>query len=381
MGLSREWFLYALQDTSAGLTTFNTTATDYYVAPALQSGVESGWEINEERELGPGRGRDNHELGALAPTGQVQSKFYVDPFLQLFLTFMRDTVKQDDTPGVGDYTYGMLYDDALDFLFFSAQQQYKDIEQFATSGLGLSVLAGIVNQWTLEASIKNPVKLTIDWLAKDHGISTDDSAGDSKTWHYGAGTANTPDLIDTTSITNVRPTARPLWFYDAAITYDSDNGGTVQFNPTTQISSYSSLDTLSYVNNVTLTGAHNIDGEGFELGSDRTREQFCPGNRDINIALDISWCDRSIVLYELAEAGAPIPFKLSFIRAADRYVDIYLPAVFLDPFKLPDVSGDKSKRNLTVNGRAEVTSVTNTTTGTTDMDINIAWASSKQITP
>ena len=377
-GYSKEWLIYAPQTTTSNLTTFNTTAAEYYVLPAITSNVTQNYSVDEERELGYSRGRGGHELGSFAPSGSFDTKLYTENFLRLFLTMMTDYVKQTDVPSSSNYTYGLLYDDTVGLGHVSMQQIYRDITQFPTNAIGLSILAAIIQNYTLSAEVGNPVKLNVSWLAKDAAISTDDSAGDGKYWTYGAGTTNTPNVIATASAI-AAPSARPLWFFDGAMYYDSDVGSTITFNPTTQVSSFASMDTLSRVESFSMDVSHGIDEDGFELGSDRTRAYFCPGNRDINLNLTLSWCDRSTTLYELARAGSPIPMQLSLVRSSTRAVYLYFPAVFIDPFDLPDISGDKSKRTFDVTGRAEVAAVTNTTTGTTSYDLNMVWVNGESI--
>ncbi len=376
-GYSHEWLIYALQNTAANLTTFNTTPGDYYAVPSIESTVAQNYGIDEERELSNQRGNSGHELGGIAPNGNWSQKFYTENLLQLWQTFMTSAVKQTDVPSAGHYTYGLLYDDTAGLDFVSMQQIYKDLTQFPTDALGLSILAGIVNGYTIEAAIEQPVRVSFDWLAKDAGVSTDDSTADGKLWPYD-GTTNTPDIIATASVI-APPSDRPLWFYDSTLTYDSDGGGTLLFNPTTQISAFSALDTLSRVENLSIAVTHGLDEAGWELGADRSRNAFCPGDRNIALNLTLSWCDRSIVLYELARAGTPIAMQFDFARSATRQVQLFYPAVFLEPFDLPAISGSKEKRTFDVVGRAEMYAVTNTTTGTTTYDQNMAWVNGENI--
>ena len=378
MGYSHEWLIYAPQVTTSNLTTFNTTAAEYYAVPAITSNITQTYNIEEERELSNQRGRSGHELAGIAPTGNWTQKFYTENLLALWLTFMTDYVKQTDTPTAGNYTYGLLYDDSADLDFVSMQQIYKDTAQYPTDAMGLSILAGIVNSYTIEAAIGQSVRFNPTWLAKDVGVSTDDSAGDSKVWTYD-GTTNTPNIIDVTSVIGI-PSARPLWFYDSTLTYDSDAGAALTFNPTTQVSSFATMDTLSRVENLTIDVNHGLDEDGWELSSDRSRNAFCPGNRDINLNLTLSWCDRSTTLWELARAGTPIAMEFDFVRTAStRLVKFFFPAVFIEPFDLPDIAGDKTKRTFDVTGRAEMYAVNNTTTGTTTYDMNVVWVNGENL--
>lgn len=380
MGMSMEWLIYALQNTSSSLITFNETAGDYFVIPALTSMANAGWEVEEERELGAGRGRDNFQLGALGPSGNWTQRLYTENMIQLFLLSMRDAIKQSDTPSAGDYTYGLLHDDSLGMKHFSAQQIYKDTVQYASDALALSILAGVPTQWTIEAAQKSSARFTLNWIAKDLAVSTDDSAGDSKVWHYGDGTTNTPDVIDVTSLGYARPSARPLFWYDGSLTYDSDEGASAEFDTATNILTLSSMDDLSYVTNFSLTVNYNLNTEGFFVGAaDRTRDQFCTGNRDIDLTLTLDWCDRAITMYELAESNTPAALRFRLARANGRYIDLLMPGVFFRPFPLPDASGDKSPRSVTVNASVETVDVDNATTGTTAIDMNLVMATSQDV--
>ena len=95
------------------------------------------------------------------------------------------------------------------------------------------------------------------------------------------------------------------------------------------------------------------------------------------LTLDFDWCDQAVTIWRLAEAGAPFGLKITLLKTADLGVEIYLPAIFLNPFPLPDVSGDKAKRTFSVSAKAQAADVTNTTSGTTKYAINVVGLNSE----
>jgi hypothetical protein len=234
------------------------------------------------------------------------------------------------------------------------------------STLGLSVLGAVVNSWEINAVKKERAKLTFNWEAKDVAESSNNSSGDGLFWNWSTST-NTPNLVTPTGLAT-QPSGRGLWFYDALI----QRSGTFTFNPTTQRAVQAgSPVALSTLSSLKVAINHNVDTDGFFLGTDRTRTAFCPQNREIKLTLELDWCDQAVTLWRLANLGTPVTLKATFLKTANLGVELYFPAVFMAPFALPDVAGDKAKRTYTVEATAEAASVTNTTSGTTKMALNL----------
>ena len=349
-----EYFSYAAQ------TAISTFVTPTITLPADSAGANGGqWEVSEERKLGGCRDLESQDLGARPAGGNIVTDFFDSGMATLFKTFMRDVATQGSSP----YTHGFLYDDSQDLSYFSGQIYYK-------SDLALSILGGIVNSWELAVVKKERAKVTFNWEAKDTAESSDNSSGDGLVWHYNS-SVNTPDITTPTGLTI--PTGRGLWFYDAAVY----RGGTFQFNPTTQITSVTSPTQLSTLHSLTVAVNHNLDTDGYYLAEDYTRGAFCPQNRDIELTMEFDWCDKSMTVWRLAEAGSAFGLKVTLLKTANLGIDLYFPAIFLKPFALPDVSGDKAKRTFSVSAKAQQSDVTNTTSGTTQYALNLVIRNSE----
>lgn len=355
MANSCEAFSYGAPQVN--ISTFLTPTVALSVESAGQNG--SQWEVSEERNLGSCRDLANQDLGARAAGGTVVTNFWDAGMGKLFKSFMTD----EAVSGAGPYVHGMLYDDSAELNYFSAQLHYSPT-------LALSVLGGIVNSWELAVAKKERAKLTFNWEAKDTALSSDNSAGSGYFWHYSTST-NTPNI--TNPATLYQPPARGLWFYDSSIY----RGGTFTFNPTTQRSAVAAPTQLTTIHSATIAVNHNVDTDGYFLTSNRTRGAFCAQNRDIDLTLELDWCDKDVTLYQLAEAGAPFGIKLTLLKSATIGAELYFPAVFLQPFGLPDVAGDKAKRTISVKAKALSTDVTNTTSGTTKMAMNLVILSNE----
>jgi hypothetical protein len=167
---------------------------------------------------------------------------------------------------------------------------------------------------------------------------------------------------------------RGFWFYDAAIY----RGGTFTFNPTTQRSAVAAPTQLTTLHSATIAVNHNVDTDGYFLAADRTRGAFCPQNRDIDLTLEFDWCDQATTIWTLAETGAPFGIKMTLMKTATIGAELYFPSVFLAPFELPDVSGDKAKRTFSVKAKALSADVTNTTSCTTKMEMNLVILSTEE---
>lgn len=351
MGNSCEYFVYGAPQTP--ITTFLTPTINL---PSESASVGGGqWEVAEQRRLGACRDVDDVELGARLAGGSLLTEWFDTGIAKLFKTFMTDATTSG---GAGAYVHGLLYDDSTDLNFFSAQLYYK-------STLGLSVLAGIVSSWELNAVKKERAKLTFNWEAKDVAESSSNSSGDGLVWNYNTA-VNTPNLVVPTGLTT--PSGRGLWFYDATV----QRSGTFTFNPTIQrMVQAGSPVALSTLSSLKVAVNHNLDTDGFFLTTDRTRGAFCPQNREIKLTLEFDWCDQAVTLWRLANLGIPVTLKATFLKTANLGVELYFPAVFMSPFALPNVAGDKAKRTYTVEATAEAVNVTNTTSGVTKMAINM----------
>jgi len=351
MGNSCEYFVYGAPQVN--ITTFLTPTINL---PAESAGANGGqWEVSEQRRLGSCRDIADVELGARLAGGAFVTEWFDTGIAKLFKTFMTDATTSG---GPTNYVHGLLYDDSTDLNYFSAQIYYQ-------STLGLSILGGLINSYELNAVKKERAKLTFNWEAKDVAESSNNSSGDGLVWNYSTST-NTPNLVVPTALTT--PSGRGLWFYDATV----QRSGTFTFNPTTQrMVQAGSPQALSTLSSLKLAVNHNLDTDGFFLTADRTRGAFCPQNREIKLTLEFDWCDHAVTLWRLANAGTPVTLKAVFLKSANLGVELYFPAVFLAPFALPDVAGDKAKQTYTVEATAESAAVTNTTSGTTTMAMNM----------
>lgn len=351
MGNSCEYFVYGAPQVNS--TTFLTPTINL---PAESAGANGGqWEVSEQRRLGSCRDIDDVELGARMAGGNLVTEWFDTGIAKLFKTFMTDATTSG---GPTNYVHGLLYDDATDLNYFSAQLYYQ-------STMGLSVLGGLVDSWELNCVKKERAKLTFNWEAKDVAESSNNSSGDGLVWNYSS-SVNTPNLVTPTGLTT--PSGRGLWFYDATV----QRSGTFTFNPTTQRTVQAgSPQTLATLSSLKVAVNHNLDTDGFFLGSDRTRGAFCPQNREIKLTLEFDWCDHAVTLWRLANLGSPITLKATLLKTANLGVEMYFPAVFMAPFALPDMKGDKAKQTFTVEATAEATPVTNTTSGTTKYAVNV----------
>lgn len=355
MANSCEAFSYGAPQVN--ISTFLTPTIALRAESAGQNG--SQWEVSEERNLGSCRDLASQDLGARPAGGNIITNFWDIGLGKLFKTFMTD----EAVSGGGPYVHGMIYDDSAELNYFSMQLHYSPT-------LALSVLGAVINSWELAVAKKERAKLTFNWEAKDTGLSSDNSAGSGYFWHYSP-TTNTPNI--TSPATLYPAAARGMWFYDASIY----RGGTFTYNPTTQRSSVAAPTQLTTLHSATIAVNHNVDTDGYFLASDRTRGAFCAQNRDIDLTLEFDWCDKAVDIYQLAEAGAPFGIKLTLLKTATIGAELYFPSVFLSPFALPDVSGDKAKRTFTAKGKALSADVTNTTSGATKMAMNLVILSNE----
>lgn len=341
-------FIYSRQ------TLFNT-----WVTPSKWLPVESS-EIGGEREVlpivstGAGRATYLNVLGAKPVSGPMVCPWWCTQIGPLLLSFMRDTAVTLVTAGV--YDHGLAFDDSQDLLPISIQQQY-------TGTLAINVLSAIVNTLTIAATAKEKVMLNWEFIAKDEARS-------GATWDYD-GSTSAPAVITTPAYPAIQ---RPLMFYDAGVSI----GGTPSWDGTGKKISVAGGTSYPKIDNIQFAISLNVDTEGYALNKpDPTIQEAVPGAREIAVTFDISWSDYATTFYDAARAGTAMAVVLDMvgpvISGANRHeAHIIAPSVFFDPKKLPPLTGDQTRKKMTVTGMTQVD-------GTTGKDFNI-WIRTSEAT-
>lgn len=328
-----EHFLYAAEDDDPGFGEWKTPDKALHVDSA-DFGTER--EVTDLRQTGAGLGILQRVLGAKPVAGTVSVPWRVAHIGTILKQFMRDT----QTTSNGIYTHALLYDDTGEspMLGLSIQNVHKD------GATALNILSAFTNTWTITAAAKEIVQLEFAMLAKDEAL-----AGGSNTWDYD-GSAS-PALVSNPG-TLYPALYRPFVFYDAQILI----GGTTS-GPTNKIISVSGATAYAKVTTATITADHGLEGEGYGVTQDPTRQEIWPGNREITVSFSISWTDYSEVLYNAARDGDPLAFQLSMVgptlTSADAEAHVIVPSLFLDPASLPPISGEKGRRILELTGKAQ----------------------------
>lgn len=334
-----EHFVYAPE------TVYGTWVTPTKAIPVESVELQTAREAVDLRVTGAGRGLYERVLGAKPVNGSLVCPWWTSYIATIFKSFLRDTA----TTGAGPYTHTFLPDDTADLLGLSIQEIYS-------ASLGLDILSATVNAVTINAAVKEAVKLTFELEAKDEALA-------GGTWDYSGGAA--PALV--ASPGSLYPAiARPLMFYDAAIVI----GGTPSI--ASKIISVAAGTAYVKVANVEIKIDNGLDTDGYGLVADPTRQELPPGNREITCKFEISWTDYSTTLYAAARAGTAMAFQLNLVGLSNAEAHVIIPSLFFDPAKLPAVAGDSKKRTLSLTGKAQLDSVT-------AKDINV-WIKSGEAT-
>lgn len=317
--------------------------------PVITAGASgSQREMIDLRTTSACRGLHSRALGAKPVSGAIVTYWWDALIASLWKAFLVTTAT---TGAPSDYTHGFLPDEDADLGMLSGQLYYS-------LTLAESLLAMVISSVELSLAIKELAQLTFNYEARDK-VRSGTGAGN---WDS-LGTA-APAVV-TTPETMYGSEARPLAFYDGVIT----TGGTMTYDDTKKVVTVASGVPLAKVLSATITIGANVDADGFAITEDPTRLEFAPGNRDMDVSLEISWNDQSYTLYDLAVVGTPTILELELFKTTVLGAGIVVPGLVLDPFPFPDVSGDQSKKTITVTGKGTV--VKCGTTPSVDTDINV----------
>lgn len=331
--MSNEHFIYSKQ------SALGTWVTPAKALPVESADIQSGREKIDLGVTGAERDPYVHVLGAKPCSLALTLPWWTNNVGTLLNAMLTDIGTTEVSAGVC-YDQALLFDDATYPNAISGQVKYK-------SDLARNVLGAVTNTLTINAAIKEAAKLTFDMLAKDEALA----AG---TWDYD-GSAS-PAVIASPSYATLR---RPLMFYDAAVTM----GGTPALNDTTHKLSIGSGTAYTKLTSLGITVNNNLDADGFGLVADPTVQELIPGNRGIEVAIEMSWSDYATTFYTNARAGTAMAVGLDLvgptIASSYKYeAHIIIPSVFFDPSNLPPISGDKTRKRITVNGVAQRDTVT-----------------------
>ena len=322
--MSCRHFLYAPE------TVFGTWVTPTKALPIEESTLQAEREAIDLRLSGSCRSLYYRALGAKPVGGTVKLPFPAASVGTWFKTFLRDTA----TSGSGPYTHAFLFDDTLNPLGISVQQQY-------TATLGQNFLSCVTTSVTFTGTVKESVQLEFSLLAKDEALA-------GGTWDYNGGAS--PALVANPGALYATR-ARPFMFYDAGITI----GGTPAIAD--KIISVTGGTAYAKALNVKVSIELNADADGYGLAADPTRQEIPAQDRDITVDLELSWTDYSTVLYSAARAGTPLAFTWNLV-AGNNEAHIIIPALFLDPAKLPNLTGSSAKQTISLTGKAVLDTVT-----------------------
>jgi len=326
--MSCEHFLYSPE------TAFGTWVTPARGIPVESAGLTGGREVIDLGVTGSCRAPYLHVLGAKALAFNLVTPWWNSHIGSILKTFLRDTA----TTGGGDpYTHGFVPDDTTGLLGISIQQHFNGT-------LAQNTLSAVASSWTIAAAVKEQVRLTFAFIAKDEARVGED-------WEYGGGAS--PSLVANPG--SLYPAiARPLMFYDATLTVS----GTPSYNDTTNVISVSGGLAYAKALSCEIALNNNVDADGFGLTNDPTVKEVWPQAREVTVTFEMSWTDYSTTLYDAARAGTAMAFQLDLVGTGDDEGHVIVPSVFFNPMELPPISGDKAKRTVTLTGRAQYDSVT-----------------------
>ncbi len=326
-----EDFIYSKQ---SALQTWVTPAKAISVESV---GIESARENLNLNVTGACRAPLLTVLGAKPVTMPLVTPWWMVNIGTLLSTLMTTVTT---TAAGASYDHALLFNDTAAHGSISGQVKYK-------SDLAVNVLGATINSLTISAAIKEAVKLTFGFSAKDEAPA----AG---LWDFD-GSASAAVVASPTYAT----LQRPLMFYDAAIVM----GGTPALNGTTKKLSLGSGTSYTKLSSAEITINPNLDEDGYGLVADPTVQELYPGNREIGLTFDISWTDYVTTFYTAARAGTAMAFEMTLtgpiIETTNHYeAHICIPSVHFDPANLPPISGDKSRKMLSISGTAQTDTVT-----------------------
>lgn len=305
--------------------------------------------LTDGRLTGSCRARFYRWLAEKSVSGSIVTHWWDEDTASLWKAFLTDSAT---TGAPTDYTHGFIPNDLAALGMLSAQFVHS-------TTLGESILAMVINSIEIRCVSKELVQLTYNYEARDKARSA--AAANATLWDS-LGTASPALVVPSTMYAAV---ARPLIFYDGII----ETGGTLTFTDASNVITIASGVALAKILAITITIDVGLDTDGFEITTDPTRLEFAPGDRDITVSMDVSFFDQGFALYDIANAGTPTVISLQLFKSAVLGAEIILPAVVLDPFALPDVTGTKAKKTYTVTGKAQRAQIV--TGDAVDTDINV----------
>ena len=327
--MSSEHFIYSKQ------SAFGTWVTPTRALPVESADIQSGREKLNLNVTGAERDPYVHVLGAKPVSLALVLPWWTVNVATLLNTCLTDNAITEISAGAV-YDHGLLFDDTAFLGALSGQVKYK-------SDLARNVIGAVPNGLTIGAAIKEPAKLTFDFIAKDEAIA-------GGTWDYDGVTAS-PAVIASPTYGTLR---RPLMFYDAGVVI----GGTPAINAGTQKITLGSGTAYTKLNAIEFAINNNLDADGFGLVADPTVQELGPGNRDIQVTFEMSWSDYATTFYVAARNGTAMAVSLDLvgqvIASTYKYeAHIVAPSVFFDPVNLPPISGDKARKKIQVTGTVQ----------------------------
>lgn len=322
--MSCQHFIYSPE------TVYGTWVTPAKAVPIEDSSLQGEREAIDLRTTGSCRALYNRVLGAKPVAGTVKLPFpsaYIGSWLR---TFLRDTA----TTGAGPYVHTFLFDDTVNPLGISIQQQYN-------ATVGLNFLSCVTNSLVITGAAKETVSLEFSLLGKDEALA-------GGTWDYNGGAS--PALVANPGALYATR-ARPFMFYDATIAI----GGTPSI--ASKIISVAGGTAYPKVLSAKVTIDLGADADGYGLTADPTRQEIVAQDRQITVELEVSWSDYSTTLYSAARAGTPLAFVWDMDAGAAE-AHIVIPSLFFDPLRLPNLTGSSAKKTVTLSGKAIYDTVT-----------------------
>lgn len=338
-------FAYAEQGT---LVTFVPPTRAIPVISAGAGGSQR--EVIEGRLTGACRALFQRWLGAKPVSGSIVTHWWDEDIATLFKRFLTDTA----TTGSDPYEHGMIPNDAAALGFISGQLIHSTAQ-------GVSLLAMVISSIEIGLPAKELVTLTFNYEAADKARSS--TAANATQWDS-LSTASPALVVPGTMYEDV---ARPLAFYDGTI----ETGGTLAYTNADNQIVVTSGSTLAKVISATITIDAALDTDGYEINNNPTRVEFAPGSRDISVSMEVSFEDLSSTLYDLANAGTATALVFDLKKTATLGAEIIIPSFFIDPFAMPDVTGDASKKTYTLNGKAQEAIITGGDGVETDINVII----------
>jgi hypothetical protein len=295
------------------------------------------------RYTGASRSLAQRWLGEKAPSGSFEMPAFPEKlgfFLLAAGLVSRTTTTPEDATNARLHCF--LPDDTASLIALSLQAQYGN-------SIGVNVLGAVIDTLKISAAMREDVKISADFFAKDE-------AKCGGVWDYD-GSTESPALVS--SPTYSATTLRPFMFYDAAIV----SGGTPAIDGTSKRMSIGSGTARNTLERIEFSIANNLDLPHF-LTADPTPRLVAGQDRTITGSFDIDVSTMSTTFYDEYRAGSKIALQARFtsveIESGQNYMlEITLPSIDFDDASFPDMTGEQSRRVRSVSFTAMLDSTTN----------------------